>query len=183
MFTKRIQNPILRNVVEWALALGFALLVFLFLRSFVFRVADVTGHSMEPTLSHGDYVYLSKVGYWFGNPKMGDIVAFPFKENPSEHYIKRVIGVPGDVIDIVDHQFTVNGKVPELRVTLPPDNAFIYDNTFPLTVDDGHFFVLGDNRSFSRDSRYQVVGLIPKRDIVGKVLFRYWPLSKFGGVR
>jgi signal peptidase I len=180
MLTKRIGNPRLRGAVEWAAAFLAAVLLFVVLRSFVFRVADVNGNSMEPTLRHGDFVVLSKVGYWLGEPKRGDIVAFPFKGEPSEFYIKRVIGIPGDVVDIIDNRFTVNG---EDTVYLFPEDIEQYgDVGFPYVVEDGAYFMLGDNRNLSKDSRYQSVGVVPKSIMVGKVVLRIWPLGRFGPV-
>lgn len=184
MLTNNIQNPFLKNLVEWAIAAVLAFALFLFIRHFVFRVADVNGHSMEPTLSHGDFVLLSKVGYWFGEPQSGDIIAFPFRGDPSYHYIKRIIGTPGDVIDFQNGSFIVNGALP--YYDFPSDGLLSFvspgDIEFPFTVDDGLFFVLGDNRGSSKDSRYQAVGLISKQDMLGRAVFRIWPLNRIGVV-
>jgi len=178
-----IPSPLIRTIVEWLIAATFAFLLFLFLRNFVFRIADVSGISMEPTLSNNDMVLLTRVGYWFNDPVPGDIIAFPYQENPSEHFIKRVFGVPGDVIDFDFElaRFTINGEVPDFDI----GTTHIFDAgdiEYPYTVPDGHFFVLGDNRNMSKDSRFQSVGSIPKEDIVGKVVLRFWPFASFGGV-
>ena len=181
MLEKKIPNPFLRNLAEWAIAALFAFILFLFMRNFVFRVADVNGHSMEPTLSHGDFVLLSRVGYWFGEPQHGDIIAFPFRENPSEYYIKRIIGVPGDVIDFADSRFVVNGQLPNFDFA-QIDIISRGDILLPMTLDDDEFFVLGDNLNSSKDSRYRAVGSISERDMLGRVVFRFWPLGTFGTV-
>ena len=179
--TKNIENPLLRNLAEWAIAALFALLLFLFIRNFVFRVADVNGHSMEPTLSHGDFLLLSRVGYWFGEPQAGDIVAFPFRENPSEYYIKRIIGVPDDVVDFQNNRFTVNGQVPDHEFA-QVDTISRGDVVLPITLGEDEFFVLGDNRNSSKDSRYQSVGPISERDMLGRVVVRFWPIDRLGQV-
>jgi signal peptidase I len=186
--TGRIQNPYLRNLVEWLLVIAVAVVFFVAMRFFIFRLAHVDGISMEPTLKHRDLVVLSRITYILGNPKQGDIVAFPYSENPSEHYIKRVIGVPGDVIDIVGGQFTVNG-VP-LVDAFANDSIYIFgDVAFPTPpIQDGYYFLLGDNRNGSKDSRYTSVGYdgygcVPKNKIVGKVVIRLWPLNRFGAAR
>jgi len=181
MFTKHIENPIVKGIVEWVVAGLAALLLFLFLRNFVFRIADVNGHSMEPTLSHGDFVLLSRLGYWFGEPQRGDIIAFPFRENPSEFYIKRVIGLPGEVVDMQNNRFVVNGEEPYFGF-LKENIISRGDAPFPLTVGEGEFFVLGDNRNYSKDSRYQVVGVIPQSQMLGRVVIRFWPPGRFGTV-
>jgi len=176
---KRINNPQLRSVAEWSIAVVAAVFLFLALRTFVIRVANVDGLSMEPTLYHRDIVILSRLTYLFSDPKPGDIVAFPYKENNSEHYIKRVVGTPGDVIDMRGGFFYVNGERLDDAFSDSPVASY-GDIGYPYTVGDGVYFVLGDNRNGSKDSRYGAVGCIPKRDIIGKVVVRVWPLGRFG---
>jgi len=181
MLTKNITNPVLRNLAEWAIAALAALILFFFMRNFVFRVADVNGHSMEPTLSHGDFVLLSRVGYWFDDPQPGDIIAFPFQGDPSEYYIKRIMGGPGDVVDFQNNRFVVNGQEAGYDFA-QVDIISRGDVSLPLTIEEGEFFVLGDNRNASKDSRYSSVGPIAERDMVGRVVIRFWPLDRFGPV-
>ena len=181
MLTKNIENPFLKSLMEWVIAALAALILFLFMRNFVFRVADVNGHSMEPTLSHGDFVLLSRVGYWFGDPQLGDIIAFPFQGDPSEFYIKRIMGVPGDVVDFQDNRFVINGQVPDFEFA-GVDTISRGDIYLPMTVAEGEYFVLGDNRNSSKDSRYQSVGSIHEQDMLGRVVIRFWPLNRFGPV-
>jgi len=181
MFKERITNPAVRGLVEWILAIGLAVILFFGLRMFLFRVAHVSGFSMAPTLSDGDRVILNRAAVVFGTPRAGDIVAFPYPNNPSEYYIKRVIGVPGDIVDLINGSFYVNGE--------PLRDAFSYDEiwstgnvVFPVTVEEGRVFVLGDNRNSSKDSRYTTVGTISNSDILGRVLVRVWPIGTFGQV-
>jgi len=179
MLKKHIENDYLRNLVEWVIAIIVALIVLFFVRNYVFRIADVNGHSMEPTLSHGDMVVLSKVGYWFDTPQSGDIIAFPFRGNPSELYIKRIIGQPGDEIDFYNQRFVINGQEPDFsfeRVDIISQG----DIHLPMTIGEDEYFVLGDNRNASKDSRYQTVGLIEESEMLGRVVIRFWPLSRFG---
>jgi len=181
MFKVRIENPFLRGIVEWVVVIGLALLLALLARSFLFRVTRVTGYSMEPSLSHGDILILNRFSYLFSSPSAGDIVAFPYPEDPSDFFIKRVIGVSGDIVDLRYEQFWVNGY--------PLDDSFsgapvisLGSVAFPVTVPDGHLFLLGDNRNVSRDSRCVTVGNIPESEMLGKVFIRFWPLSAFGRV-
>jgi len=181
MLKNRIHNPIVRSLVEWVLAIGLALLLFLVLRLFVFRVATVSGDSMLPTLEDGDRLILNRAAVVFSELRTGDIVAYPYPGNPSEYHIKRVVGVPGDEVDFMMGHFIVNGQ--------PLDDAFSYNEVwsggnvhFPLIVEEGHLFVLGDNRNASKDSRYSTVGTIASSDIIGRVLVRIWPFDSFGRV-
>jgi len=181
MLKKRITNPVVRSLVEWAIAICLAFLLFIVLRMFVFRVAHVSGDSMLPTLSDGDRVILNRASIVFGEPRVGDIVAYPYPGNPDEYHIKRVIGVSGDIIDFENGGFTVNG--------LPLEDDFSHEVVwymgnvaFPLTVEEGRVFVLGDNRNASKDSRYASVGTVSNRDIIGRVFVRIWPLGSFGRV-
>jgi signal peptidase I len=174
-----LRKKIIRSAAEWLFAVGVALIVYFILSSYVIRIASVDGNSMEPTLIHRDLVILSKISYIAGEPRPGDIVAFPYKENPSEYYIKRIVGLPGDVIDIDGRMFYINGEPLEDDFSSEPIIAG-GDAGFPLTVPDGYYFVLGDNRNSSKDSRYSSVGCIPKKEMVGKVVLRFWPPSRFG---
>ncbi|MCL2839786.1 MAG: signal peptidase I [Defluviitaleaceae bacterium] len=181
MLKNRIENPMLRGIVEWLIAIAFAALLFFVVRSFLFRVAHVNGNSMEPTLSHGDMVVLNRLSYLFSVPRVDDIVAFPFAENPSEFYIKRVIAVPGDMVDLQNGVFLINGIPLVDDFSLEPIVSF-GDIRFPTTIEAGHFFVLGDNRNASMDSRFASVGNVPARDMVGRVAVRIFPFNRLGGV-
>ncbi|MCL2361002.1 MAG: signal peptidase I [Defluviitaleaceae bacterium] len=181
MLKKRISNPVVRGLVEWAIAIGLAFLLFFVLRMYVFRVAHVSGESMHPTLHDGDRVILNRAAIVFGEPQVGDIVAYPYPGNPSEYHIKRVIGVYGDVVDFVNGGFIVNGTPLEddfsHEVVWSMGNVY-----FPLTVEEGRVFVLGDNRNASKDSRYSTVGTVANDDIIGRVLVRIWPFDSLGQV-
>ena len=175
------QSLYLKTLAEWAIAVLAALLLFFFVRNYVFRVADVSGHSMEPTLSHGDFVLLSRIGFWFGEPQIGDIIAFPFQENPSEFYIKRVVGTPGDVVDFQNNRFIVNGQESYYGFA-QVDIISRGDIVLPMIIEADEYFVLGDNRNSSKDSRYQAVGSIAEAEMLGRAVLRIWPISRFGRV-
>jgi len=181
MLKNRIQNPIIRGIAEWLLAIAVAALLFVVVRSFLFRIAHVTGSSMEPTLSHGDMVVLNRLSYIFTTPRVGDIVAFPFPEDPSEFYIKRIIALPGDVVDLHEGIFFINGQAIDDAFSQMP-TVSLGDVQFPITVEDGLFFVLGDNRNGSMDSRFSSVGNVPARDMVGRVAVRIYPFNRLGRV-
>jgi signal peptidase I len=178
----RIKNPILRSAAEWLAMIGLAVLLFFVMRGFLFRTAHVDGSSMAPTLEHGDFIFLNRLVYHLSSPKAGDIIAFPYAENPDDVFIKRIIAVPGDVVDFRDGFFIINGAPLDDDFSGEPTFSF-GDVIFPITVEDGHFFVLGDNRNGSQDSRFSGVGNVPARDIIGRAEVRVFPLKRAGWVR
>lgn len=150
-----------------------AIVVVTVLFLFCFRVFSVDGPSMKPTLQPDDRVVVSGVGY---KAQHGDIVVLSGAGSDQKPIVKRVIAVAGDVVDInfTTGVVTVNGKEEHFTDELTTQQA---DVAFPLTVPEGTVFVLGDNRGVSLDSRSSRVGCVDERKIVGKVLFRFYPLG------
>lgn len=161
------------------------LAVFCILR-FVGQRTVVNGHSMDNTLANGENLIMDKLSYHFSDPKRFDIVIFPGPEEGDEHpyYIKRVIGLPGETVQIVDGKVYINGE--ELTDDVYGITDYIeYPGLAeePLTLGEDEYFCLGDNRPISFDSRYEEVGPVHRSEIIGKVWIRIWPLSKFGTVK
>ena len=150
-----------------------ALIVITVLFTFFFRVFNVDGPSMKPTLQHNDKVIVSTVGY---KAEKGDIVVISETADMDEPIVKRIIAVGGDVVDInfTTGVVTVNGTEEDYTDELTSQQ---FDTAFPITVPEGTVFVLGDNRGNSLDSRSTRVGCVDERYIVGKVLFRFFPLG------
>jgi len=145
---------------------------------FVVQPVKVEGTSMLPRLENDERIFVNKMVYSFHPIKRDDIVVFWFPDDPSKSFIKRVIGLPGEVVRI-DHkgQLYVNGQ-PVDEPYLSPDRTR-YPRAMPDTVIKPHYyFVMGDNRDASNDSRSW--GLVPEKYIYGKAMFRYWPLSRLG---
>ena len=161
------------NVFEIFEAIVAALVVVTIVFLFCFRVFNVAGPSMRPTLEDGDKVVVSTIGY---NPKQGDIIVLSGTDGLKKPIVKRVIAVEGDVVDInfTTGVVTVNGKEESYSDELTNQQA---DIAFPITVPEGTVFVLGDNRDVSLDSRSSRVGCVDERMIVGKVLFRFFPIG------
>lgn len=156
-----------------------AVLLAAFIMIFIARAFTVDGPSMMPTLNHGERLLVDKISYRFAEPSRGEIVVFKYPANPSEHFIKRVVGLPGDEVEVANGIVKVNGKVVEEDyISAPPRQGFS-----PKVVPEGHYFVLGDNRNNSQDSRDSRVGFVPEELLVGRAIWRYWPLSKLEIVR
>ena len=151
-----------------------ALLVITIVFTLFFRIVNVSGRSMMPTLSNGDKIVISATGY---EPQRGDIVVLSGAAGIKETIVKRIIAVGGDKVDInfTTGIVTVNGVEEEYTDVLTLQQ---FDIAFPITVPEGCVFVLGDNRAESLDSRSTEIGCIDERYIVGKVLFRLFPLGE-----
>lgn len=161
----------LRNfLIEMLQTLILALVLYFLIDSVLARVR-VENISMQPTLQPEEFVLVNKLAYRLGDVSYGDVVIFHYPLNPNEDYVKRAIGLPGDVVTVQNGQVTVNGIVlDEPYIMAPP----MYSNTW--TVPEGQIFVLGDNRNSSSDSHNW--GFVPMENLVGKALLVYWPLDQ-----
>lgn len=166
------------EIFTWVRDIAIALAAVWVVITFIGQMTNVIGESMMPTLKDGDRVVIDKLSYRFTEPERFDIVVFPYKKNPSLNYIKRVIGLPGDTIDIQEGKVLVNGET--LDAAFGFDLVEDYGDNLPLTVPEGEYFVMGDNRNNSSDSRYADVGTISKSDMLGRAFWRIWPLSSIG---
>jgi signal peptidase I len=168
---------------EWIKALVIAIVLATVIRTFLFAPIVVDGESMMPTLKDQDRMIVNKFSYKIGEPKRFDIVVFHAPE--GKDYIKRVIGLPGDHIEYKNDTLYVNGKaykeeyLDEYKAQLidgPLTEPFtIEEKTGRKTVPEGHLFVMGDNRRFSKDSRH--IGTVPMEKVLGKTNILYWPLK------
>lgn len=150
-----------------------------FVISFVAQPTTVDGHSMNPTLEDKDQLIIEKISQRFAGFKRFDIVVFPYLKEENKYFIKRVIGLPGETINIIDGQIFIN----DVLLDEPIDFDLIEDygsNILPVIIPDGHYFVVGDNRNHSKDSRYTDVGFVNGDDILGKGYIRLYPFNGFG---
>lgn len=144
----------------------------------------VSGNSMFPTFHNGDYILTDKVSYKLSTPKRGDVIVFHNPKDTSQDFIKRILAIPGDSIKVENNHVFVNGQQLD-EYYLPPNTPthpgnFLTEGVSAKAGED-EFFALGDNRDHSSDSREW--GVVPKRDIIGKAFFRYWPPKAIGFFR
>jgi signal peptidase I len=165
-----------------------SLSIFLIVYLFIVQPHQVNGQSMVPTFQSGEYVLSDKVSYRTRDPQRGEVIVFHAPEaancpkGTGCDFIKRVIAVPGETIELKDNHYIVNGVIIE-ESYIPPEYQTLPGNATrgkTISLQDGEFFVSGDNRPYSADSR--AWGPITKNDIVGRVIFRYWPLNVMGRV-
>lgn len=150
------------------------------IRTFVIEARFIPSGSMLPTIQLGDKIMVDKFFYkTFGSVSYGDLIVFhpPESVHSADDFIKRVIGLPGDTIEIQGHQLFRNGTAVEE----PYVAERMMGSYGPITVPEDSLFVLGDNRNASDDSR--IWGFLPMENVAGKALFRYWPLSSFGAIK
>ncbi len=170
---------------EWIKALLIAFAIAAFIRYFLFTPIVVDGDSMMPTLEDGDRMIVNKIGYKIGSPDRFDIVVFHAPE--GKDYIKRVIGLPGDHIEYIDDQLYINGEALEepyldqykAEITegnLTGDFKLQDINPDYEVIPEGHVFVMGDNRRFSKDSRH--IGVVSLDEIIGNTNMIFWPLNE-----
>jgi signal peptidase I len=161
------------ELVAWFKTLASAAVYATLIVTFGFQVARVEGQSMAPTLSDQDRLIVNKFAYRMGAPRRGDIVMLYYPLNPDKSFVKRVIAEEGDEVRIVDGQVFVN-DVPMPDEFVPAEYRS-HDDFGPTRIQDGYYFVMGDHRNNSSDSRHW--GQVPKKYIVGKVKVRWWPLQ------
>ena len=180
-------SHLLTNIVIIAFCIGIAYFLASFVTNYVAYQTPVEGESMEPTLTDGDSVVIQRLSYYFTDPKRYDVVVFPVNYDSGStektYYIKRVIGLPGETVQIIDGSVYINNeKLTDDKYSSTTINeAGIAEN--PLVLGENQYFVMGDNRNMSTDSRNSYVGLVNKNDIVGEAWICTWPLNHFGGLK
>lgn len=169
-----------KEIFSWIFYILFVVVLTYLIITFVGQRTMVDGRSMNPTLNDGDNLIVEKLSYRFGDPQRFDIIVFPPQGAPNEHYIKRIIGLPGETVQI-DEAGTIyiDGEVLEEDYGLETIKSAGRASE-PITLGDDEYFVLGDNRNNSTDSRSEKVGNVKRSSITGRAWVRIWPLSDIG---
>ncbi|HKV43195.1 MAG TPA: signal peptidase I [bacterium] len=175
--TGQIPQVTRQAIVETLDACLFAALLSLVIITFVVQAFYIPSGSMEPTLMVDDRILVAKFIYRLEPVHRGDVIVFRYPLNPQRDFVKRVIGLPGDRVQLRDGVVHIDDKVlSEKSYTIKPD----FGNYGPVTVPARQLFVLGDNRNNSEDSRF--FGYVPRPNVIGKAVFIYWPMSRIGFV-
>lgn len=180
---KKTSRSMMKEILYNSLFLLFVLVVTLLIVKYVAQRTTVSGSSMEPMIHDGDSLIVDKITYRFHDPERFDIIVFPFEYQEGTYYIKRIIGLPGESVRIdEDGNIYINSEILEehygAEVIRDPGNAYN-----EIILRENQYFVLGDNRNNSSDSRNPAVGLIHREDIVGRAWLRIFPFDSFGFIR
>ncbi len=163
---------------ETVQSLVIALILALLIRMFIFQPFYIPSRSMVPNLEPGDRILVTKFNYYFSEPERGEVIVFKYPVDPDKDFVKRIVGLGGESLSIKGNNVYINGKLlnePYLKQGIPMQDFG------PVTIPNGTLFVMGDNRPDSRDSRYW--GTLDKNLIIGKTIFRFWPLGRIGRVQ
>jgi signal peptidase I len=171
----------MRAALLWLRDLVLSVVVAVIVILFMYQPVKVEGTSMMPTLEDQERIFINKFIYRLGVGEIerGDMIVFYFPHDPSKSYIKRVIGLPGDQVRVDRGRVSVNSGV--LEESYVPDEFRDTYSAPAVTVPEGHYYVLGDHRSSSNDSRSW--GTVPRRFVYGKAVFVYWPIERMGVLR
>ncbi len=173
---EKVKKTPKQELIEWIVTIAAALAIALVVRTFLFEPVRVDGRSMNDTLQDGEIMFVTKPEYLAGDPERFDVVICHYPERGNTNFVKRVVGLPGDTVEIKDGYLYVNGeKYEEDYLTHRPNY-----NMQPYTVPEDMFFVLGDNRSNSNDSH--IIGPISRDMIVGHVRHVVWPLNAWRAI-
>lgn len=172
---KGILKELLGWIVYIAVIIGLTWLII----TFVGQRTRVSGHSMEATLHDGDNLIVDKLSYRFRDPKRFEIVVFPYRHKENTYYIKRIIGLPGETVQVKDGYVYIDGeKLDENYGLEVMEDAGIAAE--PIELGEDEYFVLGDNRNHSSDSRDPSVGILHRDELIGRAWIRIWPLDSIG---
>ncbi len=176
------KKMIVKETISWILTLGAAVLIALCIRGFVFEPVIVDGSSMLDTLQDREIMFVTKYDYLFGEPQSGDVIICKYPES-TKNYVKRLIGLPGDTIEIKDNVVYRNGEaLAETYLTPERNSSPFYANMAARTLGDDEYFVMGDNRDNSRDSRSSSVDTLTRSQVKGHVRFVFFPFDSMRSI-
>lgn len=173
------EPSVLHEVVSWIMTFAVAIVAALLLKNFVIINATVPTGSMENTILPGDDLLGFRLAYLFSEPERGDIIIFKFPDDESQKFIKRIIGLPGELVQITDGKIYIDGSEEPLEEDYLKEEWVVSTGPYEFVVPEGCYFVMGDNRNNSKDSRYWEQPFVTEDEIIGKAEFIYFPFNRF----
>lgn len=171
-----MEQKIVREILDWLKYIAIAVVLALLIRHFIVLNVKVPTGSMLPTIQLGDQVLVNRFIYRFKAPQRGDVVVFKYPDNPEELYVKRLIGLEGETVEVIDGKVFIDGE--------PIDEDYLYEDmrgSFgPYEIPEDSYFMMGDNRNDSKDSRFWVNRYVTDDLIIGKAFFTLLPLNRVG---
>jgi len=184
---KRAANPTKYAILDWVWVIGIALAAALFINFVIIINSTVPSGSMETTIMSGSRMIGFRLSYLFKDPERGDIIIFKYPDDPKQTYVKRIVGMPGETVEIRDGITFIDGEpLPEPYIN---ENYWLGSiegeryNSGPFEVPEDCYFVMGDNRGNSHDGRFWNNHFVSRKAIIGKALFCYWPLNRIGALK
>lgn len=175
---------IAREILGWLLYIVIVIGATYLIVTYVGQRTKVSGDSMEATLHDEDNLIVDKISYRFRDPKRYEIIVFPYKYAENTYYIKRIIGLPGETVQIIDGYVYINGEKLDETYGLEVIDSTKYGLAAePIVLGEDEYFVLGDNRNHSSDSRDPSVGILNREDLMGRAWVRIWPLNSIGVIQ
>lgn len=181
-YEEELEEPsFFRELMGWVVYIAIIIGLTYLIITFVGQRTRVEGHSMNPTLQDGDNLIVDKISYRFRDPKRYEIIVFPYQYEENTYYIKRIIGMPGETVQIIGGYVYIDGeKLNEHYGAEVMNSPGIAEE--PITLGEDEYFVLGDNRNHSSDSRDPNVGVLKRSDLIGRAWVRIWPFDSIGVV-
>ena len=184
-------RPLILEILDYIITLAVVAAVVLLLNKYVLINAKIPSESMQNTIMMGDQIFGSRLSYLKADPQRYDIIIFIYPDDNNDptipagkktYFIKRVIGLPGETVTIENGHVYINDETMPLDESFLAEPAVNYGEKLVYDVPEGHYFVMGDNRNHSKDSRYWDDPYVSKEEILGKAVFRYWPLTRISGL-
>ena len=175
------RNSTTSELIQWLIAILVAFIIALFVDNFLIVNAQIPSGSMENTIMTGDRVVGNRLSYLTKDPERYDVIIFKYPDDESQLFIKRIIGLPGETVEIRDGHIYIDGSSAPLEDV--ETKEYMVGNYGPYTVPEGCYFVMGDNRNDSKDSRYWINPYVSKDKILGKAVFRYWPITEMKTIK
>lgn len=177
------ETSVIRELLGWIVYIGIIIVLTYLIITYVGQRTSVSGHSMETTLHDGDQLIVDKISYRFRDPKRYDIIVFPYQYEENVFYIKRIIGLPGETVQVKDGYTYIDGELLESDVygaELMESGGIASE---PIILGEDEYFVLGDNRNHSSDSRDPSVGVLTRDDLLGRAWVRIYPFQDMGVIK